>query len=224
MNKKEKMRKADAMVQFISSENKEMTHLQSIEKALGAGVKWIQLRVKNKSEDEVISIAEKALDLCKTNDAKLIINDYPHLVNRVGADGVHLGKKDMNIKEAREIVGTDKIIGGTANTAQDVVFLAQFGVDYIGLGPFKFTTTKKELSPILGSEGIREIIETARKNNIKTPIIAIGGIQSEDIETVFDTGVDGIAVSSVIIRNENPEKFVQKVIDYKKNLKTTALC
>lgn len=224
MNKKEKMKKADTIFQFISSESEEMTHLQSIEKALDAGVKWIQLRVKNKSEDEVISIAEKVLNLCKKNDAKLIINDYPHLVNRVGADGVHLGKKDMNLTAAREIVGTDKTIGGTANTMEDVISLAQFGVDYIGLGPFKFTDTKKELSPILGAEGIREIIETARKSNIQIPIVAIGGIQSEDIKTAFDTGVDGIAVSSAIINNENPEKFVQKAIDYKKNLKTTALC
>lgn len=218
------MKRLDTIVQFISSENEKMTHLQSIEKALDAGVKWVQLRIKNKSEEEVISIAEKALDLCKKNNAKLIINDFPHLVNQVGAYGVHLGKKDMNINEAREMVGSDKIIGGTANTLEDVVMLAQCGVDYIGLGPFKFTSTKKELSPLLGFQGICKIVETARKNNIQTPIIAIGGIQREDIETVFDTNVDGIAVSSAIINTENPEKFVEKAIDYKKNFKTTALC
>ena len=220
------MKKSDTIIQFISSENKEMTHLQSIEKALNAGVRWIQLRIKDKPEEEMIALAKKALDLCEKYEATLIINDFPKIVTKVGAHGVHLGKKDMKITEAREIVGSGKIIGGTANTFEDIVVLAKLGVDYIGLGPFKFTKTKKELSPLLGEKGYCEIIDRCNKEKITIPIIAIGGIQKEDIETVFDTGVDGIAVSSGLINNENPERFLQYAVDYKKNkkFKTTVLC
>ena len=128
---------------------------------------------------------------------------------------MHLGKNDMPIDEARKILGSDKIIGGTANTFEDVERLYRQGADYIGCGPFRFTTTKKNLSPILGLEGYQRIVKQMHDANINLPIVAIGGIKAEDIPAIMQTGVTGIAVSGAVQDAENPveemKKFCQKI-------------
>jgi thiamine-phosphate pyrophosphorylase len=166
--------------------------------ACRGGVDWIQLRVKNKSEDELKAIAEETKNICKQYRSKLIINDNVKLAKLVGADGVHLGKEDMPVAEARAILGQDFIIGGTANTFEDIESLVRAGVDYIGLGPFRFTHTKANLSPILGLDGYIEILKKCAEQGIQIPLIAIGGIQMNDIGALLSTGVYGIAVSSAI--------------------------
>jgi thiamine-phosphate pyrophosphorylase len=136
-------------------------------------------------------------------DAKLIINDNVTLAHEILADGVHLGKTDMKPDEARSILGENFIIGGTANTFDDIYFLQSEEVDYIGLGPFRFTTTKEKLSPILGIEGYERIIKKCREENVSIPIIAIGGIKSEDVRELIKVGVYGVAVSSAINLSNN---------------------
>jgi thiamine-phosphate pyrophosphorylase len=168
------------------------------EEACKGGVDWIQLRVKNKSEDEWKLIAEETKKICKKYGAKLIVNDSVKLAKIIGADGVHLGKDDMPPDEARKLLGPNFIIGGTANTFEDIKRLALLKVDYIGLGPFRFTQTKKNLSPLLGLDGYKDLIKECASQNIHVPIIAIGGIQLNDVETLFGTGVYGLAVSSAI--------------------------
>ena len=108
------------------------------------------------------------------------------------------GKTDMSIGQARDILGKDKIIGGTANTFEEVQTLAKQGVNYIGVGPFRFTATKQNLSRVLGLKGYQTIIEKCKAEAIQIPIIAIGGITLEDVEDIRQTGVHGIAVSSAI--------------------------
>jgi thiamine-phosphate pyrophosphorylase len=168
------------------------------EKACTGGVDWIQLRVKNKSEEEWKAIAQEAKRICKMHNAKLIINDSVKLAKIIGADGLHLGKEDMPADEARKLLGPDFIIGGTANTFEDIQRLAALKVDYIGLGPFRFTQTKKNLSPLLGLHGYKELIKQCAIENITVPVIAIGGIQLNDVNNIMETGVHGIAVSSAI--------------------------
>ena len=162
------------------------------------GVDWMQLRVKNKSEDEWKLIAQEAKRICKMHGAKLIINDSVKLAKIIGADGVHLGKEDMPPDEARKLLGPDFIIGGTANTFEDIQRLTSLKVDYIGLGPFRFTQTKKNLSPLLGLKGYVELMKRCLDENIRVPIIAIGGIQLNDVDEILGTGIYGIAVSSAI--------------------------
>ena len=168
------------------------------DEACKGGVDWMQLRVKNKSEDEWKLIAREAKRICKMRGAKLIINDSVKLAKIVGADGVHLGKEDMPPDEARKLLGPDFIIGGTANTFEDIQRLASLKVDYIGLGPFRFTQTKKNLSPLLGLKGYVELMKRCLDENIRVPIIAIGGIQLNDVDEILGTGIYGIAVSSAI--------------------------
>lgn len=191
-------------LQFISHQNEKMTYLDGIREALAGGCKWIQLRMKGATDEEVRPIALKVKEWCKEQNATFLIDDRVQLVKEVGADGVHLGKNDMPIAEARKILGDDFIIGGTANTFEDVKAHYEADADYIGCGPFRFTTTKEKLSPILGLEGYHEIIQKMKAENIDIPIVAIGGITKEDIPEIMKTGVYGIALSGCILNAKNP--------------------
>ena len=193
------------------------THSQLAEEVCMAGVNWVQLRVKKKGYADWKEIASDALKVCRKYKARLIVNDNVRIAKEIDADGVHLGKDDMLPKAARSLLGIEKIIGGTANTYIDIENLAEAGVDYIGLGPFRFTDTKENLSPVLGLEGYSKIIEECRKNGIKIPIIAIGGIKREDIKPLFGTGVYGIAVSSAINFELEKEKAVKTILTEIKN-------
>ena len=155
----------------------------------------------------------KALrQLCDRYEATLILDDVVRMVPVIGADGVHLGKQDMPVDEARKLLGPDKIIGGTANTFEDVERLAQQGANYIGCGPFRFTTTKKNLSPLLGLEGYAAILEQMRQKQIDLPLIAIGGITVEDVPDLVELGVSGIAISGAILEAKKPEVMMRKFI------------
>ena len=200
------------MVQFITHYTERYTYLDSVRIALEGGCKWIQLRMKEASTDEILPIAEEAMNLCRQNDATFIIDDFVELAKQIGADGVHLGKKDMSITKARKILGKNFIIGGTANTFEDILMLHKVGADYIGCGPFRFTTTKKNLSPILGLEGYQQIISQMKAHNISLPLIAIGGITKEDIHSLMQTGISGIALSGSILRSENPIEEMKEII------------
>ncbi|MCE7063710.1 thiamine phosphate synthase [Dyadobacter sp. CY326] len=198
-------------LQFISNQNAEIGHLGSIKLALAAGCRWIQLRVKNEPDSEVLEIAKAAKAICDSYDAELIVNDFPNIAKAVDAYGLHLGLNDMSIPEAKKIVGDEMIIGGTANTFEDVLLRMDEGADYIGLGPYRFTTTKQNLSPILGLEGYQTILNKLAAHQLSIPIIAIGGVLSNDIPALLATGVHGVAMSSALIQSENPEETVQKI-------------
>jgi len=186
------------------------------DEACKGGVDWIQLRIKNKNEDEWKVIAQEAKRICKLHNAKLIINDSVKLAKIIGADGVHLGKEDMPPDEARKLLGSDFIIGGTANTFDDIKRLAALKVNYIGLGPFRFTQTKKNLSPLLGLQGYVDLMKQCIEENITVPVIAIGGIQLNDIESILASGVYGIAVSSAISEAENISEMASAFIEKNK--------
>ena len=196
--------KANFSLQFISHTNGNTTYLDGIRMALEGGCRWIQLRMKGAADSEVEPIAVEAQKMCREAGATFVIDDRVEMVKRLGADGVHLGKNDMPVDEARKMLGRNKIIGGTGNTLEDVERLSRQEADYIGCGPFRFTTTKKNLSPVLGLEGYRDITAQVKAHDIQLPIVAIGGILHQDIPAIMQTGVTGIAVSGAILNAENP--------------------
>ena len=200
------------MLQFISHYTERYSYLDSIRLALEGGCRWIQLRVKDASDDEVRQVAVVAQQMCREAGATFIIDDRVELVRELHADGVHLGKNDMPIREARRILGPDFIIGGTANTFDDVVMHYEQSADYIGCGPFRFTTTKKNLSPVLGLDGYRNIVVQMRQNGIDLPIVAIGGITLSDIPEILGTGVTGIALSGMILHAPDPAAMMEQVV------------
>lgn len=198
-------------IQFITHNNSNYNYLESAILALESGIRFIQLRMKNSTIDDIKTIGKKIKIECDKYNATLIIDDYVELVNEIGADGVHLGKEDMPIAEARKILGKDKIIGGTANVFEDILKHYKDGADYIGLGPLRFTSTKQGLSPILGLEGYKSIIFKCKNENINIPIYAIGGIKPEDIRDLFSIGIFGIAISSLVLESENPIKTIKEI-------------
>lgn len=207
-------------LQFISHQNEKIGYLDGIREALAGGCKWIQLRMKGATDDEVRPIALQVKEWCREQQATFLIDDRVALVKELQIDGVHLGKNDMPIAEARKILGDGFIIGGTANTFEDVKAHYEAGANYIGCGPFRFTTTKEKLSPILGLEGYREIIRSMKGNNcadmkgesIDIPLVAIGGITKEDIPEIMKTGVNGIALSGCILHAENPAEETREIL------------
>ena len=191
-------------LQFISHFTERTGYIDGIHMALDGGCRWIQLRMKSASEREFDEAALKVRKLCDSYNAVLVLDDRVYSVMPTGADGVHLGLHDMPVAEARKILGRDKIIGGTANTAEDIIMHYASGADYAGCGPFRYTSTKERLSPVLGTEGYRNIIGRIRELGIKIPVIAIGGIAAEDIPPIIEAGADGIAVSGAVLHNEDP--------------------
>jgi len=200
------------------------TSAQAAELACRGRVRWVQLRVKN-----LLAAAwqQRALEVqaaCRQHGAALIINDNPALALAIGADGVHLGKQDMDPAEARALLGPEFIIGGTANTFADIEGLVAAGVDYIGLGPFRFTTTKEKLSPILGLAGYTELLAQCRAAGFPTPIIGIGGVELADIPALLAAGLHGVAVSGAIGSAANPTDAAQLfVTELAKNQPVAAL-
>lgn len=199
-------------LQFITHFTDKYSYFDSARIALEGGCRWIQLRMKDASAEEIEKEAMRILPFCRECGATFILDDQAELAKKIHADGVHLGKLDMPIAEARKMLGKDFIIGGTANTFDDVKAHYEAGADYIGCGPFRFTATKKNLSPILGLEGYRRIIARMKAEGIGLPVVAIGGITYDDIPAVMQTGVSGIALSGSILRAENPVGETRRIV------------
>lgn len=195
-------------VQYITigSTKEEVTH--EVKNVLEGGCKWVQLRMKDAKEETMIEIGQELLTLCSKYNAKLIINDHPHICKTINADGVHLGKSDISTTSAREILGAESIIGRTCNTIEDVESMTGEQIDYIGVGPLRFTTTKKLLSPEIGLHGYKAIAVKS-----KFPIIAVGGVTKGDIAPLLKQGVYGVAVAGAIAKSQNITATTAEIIN-----------
>lgn len=197
-------------LQYITQDTDKFSHTELVEFACEGGVNWVQLRVKNKSKGELLSIANEVKQICKSHNATFIVNDHVWLAKEIEADGVHLGMQDMSPKEARKMLGPGFIIGGTAHNLEEVKYQIENDVDYIGIGPYRFTSTKNDLSEILGLTGIDKILQEVKT---KIRFIAIGGIKVDDISSLLNRGIYGVAVSSAINLEENISASARKFAD-----------
>lgn len=221
MERKDKSVILSERIQYISNGITYREQERNIKTALDAGISWIQLRWKeNIDQKELYKLAESCKLMCELNKSIFIINDHIQLAKHIDADGVHLGLQDASIKLAKQELGTNKIIGGTANSYEDIIQRNCEECDYIGLGPLRFTKTKENLSPILGIEGYHRLISELRTNQIKSvPIYAIGGVIESDIRELIEAGIFGIAISSLI--NRNPESIISIKNYYEKHIKNS---
>ncbi|WP_462317963.1 thiamine phosphate synthase [Marinilabilia sp.] len=185
-------------VQYITRDDPAYTHSEQARLMFQNGIRWVQIRMKKASEKEILREAEKAMDYASEHSGRIIINDSVEIARDVDAHGLHLGLQDTPVDEARNILGDEIIIGGTGNTLEDVQWQASKGADYVGLGPFRFTSTKENLSPVIGIEGYKTIVGQLRALNIFTPIVAVGGIVESDIEAILETGAHGVAISGAL--------------------------
>lgn len=200
------------MLQFITHPSDKYSIAEEVQMVLEGGCKWIQLRLKDATDEEFRQTALEIIPLCKENEAFLVFDDRVELAKEMSVHGVHLGKDDMNPLLARENMGPEAIIGCTANTAADIIAFRGWDVDYVGLGPFRYTTTKSKLSPVIGIDGYRVIVDEVRKDEILLPIVAIGGITLEDIPALMATGVNGVAMSSAIINAPDPVEYTRAAL------------
>jgi thiamine-phosphate pyrophosphorylase len=183
------------------------------EEACKGGVRWVQLRLKNVDYNTYKTEALQAQEICRKYGATFIIDDNVDLALDIKADGVHIGKEDMPLNEARKILGNSFIIGCTSNTLDDIITIAQGPADYIGLGPYRFTTTKQKLSPILGLEGYQNIFKALWQKGITAPpVIGIGGIEAADIPALLQTGLHGVAVSGAISNEKEISTAAQEIV------------
>ncbi len=197
------MNKYISRLHFVTYQDSKNDIIKQVSEYCAGGGDWVQLRIKNMDKSEIISIAQTCQSICIQYNTTFIINDYVEIAYKIGVDGVHLGLNDYSISKARQILGDDKIIGATANTLDHIKKHISDGADYIGLGPLRYTATKKNLSPTLGIAGYKTITDYCKKENLNLPIIAIGGITPKDIKPIFETGIYGIALSSYLAKHEN---------------------
>lgn len=203
---------------FITHRTPKYTECDEVRMVLEGGCRWIQLRMKEGLEKETV---HTVCEICKDageQEVGLCIDDDVWCAVEHCATAVHLGKKDLPVAEAWEIVdqklGPDKrfYVGATANTFADIQKAVNESASYIGLGPFRFTETKQNLSPILGLEGYRTIIRQCRDAGYRIPIFAIGGIELDDVRELMQTGIDGIAVSGAILNASDPVETTRAFI------------
>lgn len=200
-------------LQFITAGNSIEEVTEGARKAVEGGCRWVQVRMKDSTKEETEEAVRLLAPLRERCGITLLVDDHVDMAARLDClDGVHVGKNDMPVAEARKVLGPGKILGATANTYDDLKAAVEAGADYVGLGPFRFTTTKKNLSPVLGTEGYRRILAQCREEGIETPVVAIGGITESDIPQVMQTGVAGIAVSGSILRAVDPVAETARLI------------
>ena len=198
-------------IQYISQGATSEDQVDAISSVLDGGCTWIQLRFKNTSAAIFLQTALKVKALCEQYSATFIINDNVELAKEIDACGVHLGLTDTSIENARKILGATKIIGGTANTVEHVFQRIDEKCNYIGLGPFRFTSTKEKLSPILGIEGYQHVMNSLKSKGIEIPIFAIGGIKVEDVNDILSAGIYGVALSGTLTHIKNPTEIITQL-------------
>ncbi len=208
------MKKIDTRLYFItdSTNYAEEEFLFRVEEALKGGITLMQLREKEKSTREYISLAEKVHKLTKKYNVPLIIDDRIDVALAMGAEGVHLGQSDMPISTARKILGDDFIIGATTKTVPQALEAVELGADYLGVGAIYPTTTKVK-TVLTSTETLKDIC-----NSVPIPANAIGGLNKENIDILKGIPIAGICVVSAIMKSENPQKATAELIERAKEL------
>lgn len=169
-----------------------VTHAEQAERLCAAGVRWVQLRMKRAEPGAWRREARAAVAACHRHGALLTVNDSVDVALEAGADGVHLGRRDGDWAAARARLGPRALLGGTVNDAADARRAADSDLDYVGIGPLRFTATKENLSPVLGLDGIRALLPLLGGR----PAWVIGGVQPSDLPAAREAGAAGVAVSS----------------------------
>ena len=194
----------------ITQDGGPMPHAEQASRLCAAGVRFLQLRMKDAPRAEWLATAREVAAICRAVGALCIINDSVEIALEVGADGAHLGQKDMDWREARRRLGPERILGGTVNRLDEAEKAVRAGcLDYVGIGPLRFTRTKKELAPLQGYEGLRGLL--AVLDGI--PAWAIGGIELDDLATIRAMGAAGTAVCSALLRNDTIDENVRAFLE-----------
>ena len=191
------------MLQYITNTDCNTPVTEQIFVVIEGGCRWVQIRMKDASDEEIKMVVDAVKPRCIEKDVFLILNDRVELAKELNVGGVHLGKEDMPCSKARMILGPGAVIGVTANTFSDILAVSNLDIDYYGIGPYAHTETKKKLSPVLGIDGVRNLCYEMAENDINIAHVAVGGITLEDVLPLIEAGVNGVAVSGAIAFSGN---------------------
>ncbi len=222
-------RKSIPRFHYLTQDLEQRSHVEQARLACAAGVPLLQLRCKNKAYPEWLEIAREVLGICRQNKTLCLINDSVEIARELKADGVHLGQSDLPVSEARAILGPEAIIGATANAISDLENLDLSCVDYLGVGPYRFTTTKENLKPVLGLTGYQKWSAALQAQNAELKLIAIGGLDLTAAGELLNiSGVHGVAVCGAINLASDPGQaagaFVNLVSQMEKSYEQVNHC
>ena len=206
------MKRGIEKFQLLTHDIDGYSHEQQALDACMAGVRWIQLRSKKLSYNDLVETAKEIKRMSVIFNVTLIVNDNVDVAKEVNADGVHVGKTDTSISEARKRLGEKFIIGTSSNTYNDIEDALKNGADYTGLGPYRYTATRKNLNPLLGLDGVRDVMKQYIIQGCKLPVVAIGGVRIKDVPYLLQTGVHGVAVSSAVHEAEDKKATIQEFL------------
>jgi thiamine-phosphate pyrophosphorylase len=178
-----------------------LSHLEQVERLVEGGARFIQLREKRASSKDFFEAAKEVLEFARSRKIKIIINDRVDIALAVKADGVHLGQDDLPPQRAREILGEKAIIGFSTHSVKQVVEAVKLPIDYAAIGAVFQTSSKEKPEAIIGIKGVKK----AREAIGDFPLVAIGGINFENIQSVFQSGADSAAIISAIL---NPPRMI----------------
>lgn len=179
--------------------------------AIRGGATMVQLREKNVSDERMIEIGKPLIEITRAAGIPLIVNDRVEVALALDADGVHVGQQDMIAEQARDLIGPDRILGVSAETVEQAIRAEQVGADYIGAADVYGTTSKRDVNPPIGVEGLAKIVQA-----VSIPVVGIGGIKLTNADNVMLSGIAGIAVISAIMGDEDPEdaaRLLRELID-----------
>jgi len=199
------------VIQCLTIDGIELSHVEQVKWLCDAGTDWIQLRMKTASDTEVAEVVRASLPICREAGVRLILNDRIHLALEMETDGVHLGRLDMGWSEARSLAGADFLIGGTVNSLDDARrAVASKALNYVGVGPYRFTKTKQNLAPTLTESDWSGILQELGG----LPAYAIGGIRAEDLPELRARGLQGVAISSGLFRSVSVQQNYQNLLQH----------
>ena len=207
------MKKYIEKLQFITHDIPQHTHIEQVQIACEAGAKWIQYRCLTKNDEELLKDISVIGEICDDWGATLIVTNHIHLKGKGDIQGFHIEDMDADFIALRKLIGEEYTLGGSANTVENLIRLANEGADYAGLGPFSVTSTKPNDLPILGYKGYTYAIEQLELKGIIFPILAVGGVTLLDVPSLMETGIYGIAASSSINQADDMYQAYRDIYD-----------
>jgi thiamine-phosphate pyrophosphorylase len=209
------LKKFVSKLHYLTQDLDNRSHVVQAQLACQAGCKWLQYRCFSKKDDDMLEEIHQIAAVCDDWGATLIVTGHIHLLNRADIQGVHIEDMQADFTAIRQQIGTEKTLGASANTFEDIERIASTNVvDYIGCGPFSLTDTKPNEYSLLMASGYQSIAEKMAKAGIVIPLLAVGGIRLEDVDAIIQTGVHGIAISSAINKTNDPARAFKEI--YKK--------
>lgn len=209
------MKKYIEQLHFITHDLPAHTHVEQARIVCEAGGKWIQYRCLTKDDDALLNDINQIAGICDDWGATLIVTDHIHLQGKADIQGFHIEDMNADFLQIRAQVGAACTLGGSSNTLDGLLRLANEGVDYAGFGPFSHTDTKPNSYPHLGVQGYEQAMQELKAQQVALPVLAVGGVTINDVHALMQTGIFGIAVSAAINQAEDMEaaylEFYQKL-------------